>query len=181
MRAGYALPNRRWLVTSLAPLLAATLFGWHTDTLAAAANGKKFKDWQVRCETYKDKAQKSFDQCHIFQAWHHKSQKVLILHMAVAYPPANPSRAVAVMTMPLGIYLPAGVKIRVDDGVSRDLVFERCEPVGCKAGFPVEDDVLNEFKKGLNAYVTFSDMRRKPLTIKVSLRGFSAAIRALKP
>ena len=181
MAAGYRHLCVRWLRITLGVLLTATSLGWHGGASAAAANGKKFKDWQVRCETYKDKEKQNFDQCHIFQAWHHKSQKVLILHMAIAYPPANPTRPVAVMTMPLGIYLPAGVKIRVDDGVSRDLAFERCEPVGCKAGFPVESEVLREFRKGLNAYVTFSDMRRKPLTIKVSLRGFSAAMKALKP
>lgn len=180
MRAGYRHFWLRSFGYGIASLIVAASLSWSTPATAAAANGKKFKDWQVRCETYKDKEKKNFDQCHIFQAWHHKTQKVLILHMAIAYPPANPARAVAVMTMPLGIYLPAGAKIRVDEGVSRNLAFERCEPVGCKAGFSVEGAILKEFKKGLDAYITFSDMRRKALTIKVSLRGFSAAMKALK-
>lgn len=181
MRAGHGHYYLRVFGTSIAMLVVAASLSWGAPAAAAAANGKKFKDWQVRCETYEDKEKKRFDQCHIFQAWHHKTQKVLILHLAIAYPPANPTRAVAVMTMPLGIYLPAGAKVRVDEGISRDLTFERCEAVGCKAGFPVQGAILKEFTEGLNAYVTFSDMRRKALTIKASLRGFSAALKALKP
>ncbi|MEM7407037.1 MAG: invasion associated locus B family protein [Pseudomonadota bacterium] len=144
------------------------------------APGQKFKDWTLRCEDFKRSDGEAFKQCHIFQDWKHKDKKLRILHVAVAYPPNSPERAVAVLTMPLGIFLPAGVKIKVDEGELRSLVVERCEPVGCKAGFPVTPDQLLEFKKGLKAFVTFHDMRRKPVTVPVSLRGFTKALAALK-
>jgi invasion protein IalB len=168
---------------SFSGLLALTLglvLTAHSALALGAEDGKKFKDWTIRCEQYKRPKGKDFEQCHIFQDWKHKEQKLRILHMAVAYPPNSPGRAVAVLTMPLGIYLPGGVKIKIDEGELRDLVVERCEPVGCKAGFPVDPGVLAELKKGVKAYVTFQDMRRKPVTVPVSLRGFTAGLGALK-
>lgn len=146
----------------------------------AVEDGTKYKDWTVRCEQYKRKQGDDFEQCHIFQDWKHKEQKLRILHIAVAYPPKNGGRAVAVLTMPLGIFLPAGVKFKIDEGELRNLQIERCEPVGCKAGFPVDAGVLKDLKKGLKAFVTFQDMRRKPVTVPVSLRGFTAGLNSLK-
>lgn len=147
---------------------------------AAPKDGEKFKDWTVRCEQFKDQKQKSFTQCHIFQDLKHRTRGIRLLHMAVAYPPQRSQQAVGILTMPLGVYLPAGVKLQIDKRAPVAVVFERCEPVGCKAGFPLEERMLRALKKGAKANITFHDMRRKPVTIPVSLRGFTAALRSLK-
>ena len=147
---------------------------------AAPKDGEKFRDWTVKCEQFKDRNDRKFTQCHIFQDLKHKDRGIRLLHMAVAYPPNSPKQPVGILTMPLGVYLPAGVTMQVDKRDPVKLVFERCEPVGCKAGFPIEDSMLNAFRKGAQARITFHDMRRQSVTIPVSLRGFTAAFNSLK-
>jgi len=44
-------------------------------------------------------------------------------------------RNVAVVSVPLGVYLPAGLELRVDGGKARRAVFEACNLTGCHAGF----------------------------------------------
>ncbi len=161
--------------------------------LAQTKNGAKHKDWTLRCEQFKKEDGKAFEQCHMFQDWRHKERKLRILHMAVAYPPQQPDQAVAVLTMPLGIYLPLGIKIQIDKGETINVPIERCETWegadtegkkkidgGCKAGIQLKEELLNSLKRGNKAFITFHDKRRTPVTVPVSLSGFTAGLRALK-
>lgn len=144
-------------------------------------HGKRFKDWTLRCEVVPvDDAGQTAQQCHMFQDWQHEERQLRILHIAIAYPRQQPDQAVAVLTTPLGVYLPAGIQMQIDDGKPQKFVIERCEPVGCKTGFPLDETLLNALRRGAKANVSFADMRRQPLTVPVSLNGFTAALRALQ-
>ncbi|MEM7504921.1 MAG: invasion associated locus B family protein, partial [Pseudomonadota bacterium] len=68
--------------------------------------------------------------------------------------------------------------VLVDVGRVSDLNYIRQDNGHLAIG--VTRDQLAEFKKGLQAFVTFHDMRRKPVTVPVSLRGFTKALAALK-
>ena len=69
--------------------------------------------------------------------------------------------------------------IQVDDGEIHSFEIERCLQSGCKAGFPLAEDMVRSFKRGLVAEVVMRDASRRPITIPVSLRGFTAAYQAL--
>ncbi|MCZ7598248.1 MAG: invasion associated locus B family protein [Gammaproteobacteria bacterium] len=86
---------------------------------------------------------------------------------------------IAVFTFPLGIYLPAGAAIRVDEGEPVRLEIERCINRGCQSAVALEPAQLETFKAGREAIVTIGRDREQAVDLRVSLSGFSAAYDAL--
>ncbi len=85
-----------------------------------------------------------------------------------------------VLTLPLGIFLPPGVVLKVDEGQQYDAPIKICTAKGCDAGIPLDDELLWLMKAGLVARVAFMDgTARNQITVPVSLAGFSAAFRTL--
>ena len=78
--------------------------------------------------------------------------------------------------MPLGVYLPPGLTLQVDDGQVYKMAIEICGPKGCRVRFSFDDNLLNLFKFGSAAIVTFSGTDQKPIRISVSLKGFTLAL-----
>lgn len=146
-------------------------------TSMAAKDGQIYKDWKIQCA--KDKAGNSSDYCHIFQNLVSKEGDKRILHIAVGYAPGHKDPAV-IITMPLGLSLPPGVTIQVDENQSKRFPFQACFQTGCQVGFPLDNVILNQYKSGNKAIITFFDLKRQSIKIPVSLSGFSAAIKALK-
>lgn len=190
--SGHSRPRGRHPALALAVLLGALCATTATAQRRADAptepaassstnplHGQVFQDWTVRCEAVPASDGQTYEQCHMYQDWQEEDRQLRILHIAVAYPRQQPDQAVAVMTLPLGVYLPPGVTVQIDQGTPIKVAIERCEAVGCKAGFALEEQVLAAMRRGVKANVTFSDLRRQPLTIPVSLRGFTAGLRAL--
>ncbi len=173
-------PHRLRLCHGIPPALPITLLIILLSAQAVHArpvNGKSYENWTVRCEVPKDGKQ---EQCFIFQNLVLKEGGQRVLHMAIGYIPGR-DEPVALITMPLGISLPPGGRIVIDDGEPIRFQIERCEPVGCRAGLTLKDKLLTAFKKGLKATITFMDGSRRPIDVPLSLKGFTAGLKALKP
>ncbi len=179
-RAAYRGMARRPKRRALPALLAAVL-----GVLALAAgpaagqpsDGQTFKDWRVRCEQGQGAEPR---QCHIFQTVVVSRTEQPILYVAVGYPPGGAGGAVVFITLPLGVHLPSGVTLRVDDGGPVALTLEHCDQGGCHARLRLERAQVASFRAGLVAYVGFRDGLGQPLSIPVSLKGFTAALKTLR-
>ncbi len=147
------------------------------EPAAAPSEPQVFKDWRVQCET-PEGAEKH---CHMFQNVVLKEDGRQLLHIAVGHVPDQERQIVAILTLPLGIALPPGVSLQVDDAEPMRLPVEHCIPQGCRVLLPVDDNLLGAMKAGTLAKVTFNDATRQPIGVPVSLSGFTAAFNALKP
>ncbi len=165
------------------PLLAMVLLwqlsaeGLAADETSATNAGepRMFRDWKLECQR-PEGANKEV--CQISQDIVFKKNKRPLLHVAVGYP-ANDNKPVAIFNLPLGISLPPGIILSVDQGEQEQLPIEHCLPAGCRAYLSLDQKRLAAFKKGLEAQVTFHDLTRRPVTVPVSLRGFTAGFKAL--
>ncbi len=135
-----------------------------------------FKDWRIQCE----KPEGSAEHCHMFQGRVLKEDGKRLLHIAVGYSPTQDDQVIAILTLPLGISLPPGVSLQVDDGEPLTLEVEHCIPQGCRVLLQLDDKLLGAMKAGNQATVTFRDVSRQPVGVPVSLSGFTAALKALK-
>lgn len=160
------------LVTALALILG--LFG--ASSTYAAKTGDTFKDWKIQCETPKPEVGEI---CHAFQNLTMKEGGQRVLHIAVGYLPEK-ENPVAIFTLPLGMALPPGVQLQVDEGEKVRFPIEVCTPDGCRAGLEVKPKLMKILKAGSKAKVTFANMQRQGLTVPVSLKGFTAAMNSLK-
>ena len=85
----------------------------------------------------------------------------------------------AVIFVPVGVRLPPGIRIQVDDRPQRVIPFEVCDSETCQARAILEGDLLEEFKAGMTGQVNFQNAAGRPRTVPISLKGFTAALRAL--
>ena len=82
--------------------------------------------------------------------------------------------------LPLGISLPPGTFLKIDQGEERRVPVERCESQGCRIELLLDDDLLARLKAGSRATVGFhvydGQGKRPRVDVPISLIGFSAAL-----
>lgn len=160
----------RWLA------LLLVLIGMPVESIAGPENGKAYENWTIRCDN-KNAAKE--ERCYIFQNLVLREGGQRVLHIAIGYLP-DTEQPVALLTLPLGISLPPGARIQIDSNEALRFNIERCETNGCRAGFSLNEDILNQFRKGLEARIVFHDGARRPISVPLSLRGFTAGLSALR-
>ena len=87
---------------------------------------------------------------------------------------------VALVQLPLGLNLPVGAKLQVDDGKSVDLQFQTCENRGCYASTPIAPELLTAMKSGKQLKVAFQNLAKETVTIPMPLADFAAAYDKIK-
>jgi invasion protein IalB len=134
---------------------------------------RQIKDWVVRCS--KEAAAPDCEM--IQQRQDDQGQTVLAVAVGRVANTANPGMLII---LPLGIWLPPGVVLKVDEGEEIPVRIERCERRGCQVELLLEPDVLKLLKAGTQANVLFQiyDENGEPQVVGVpfSLLGFTAAL-----
>jgi invasion protein IalB len=87
---------------------------------------------------------------------------------------------VALVQLPLGLNLPAGVKLQVDDGKMIDMQIQTCENRGCYSNAPVSPELLATLKSGKQLKVAFQNLNKEVITIPMPLTDFAAAYDKIK-
>jgi invasion protein IalB len=144
---------------------------------AALEEGKRFQDWTIGCEKLTDQANAQ-ERCFIYQTVVNNETDQPVLQIAIGYLPGDEKPA-AILTVPLGVALPPGMGVSVDDGDVIRIPYERCVPKGCIAGIPLNDEVIGRFKRGLKAKVLLHDGTRQ-VALPVSLKGFTKGFDSLR-
>lgn len=158
------------------PAAIAALLLLPLAVAAAPKDGAQFEDWKTACET----SAENKTTCHIFQRITMKDSGKQLLHVAVGYP--KPDEApVAVFTLPLGIALPPGLMLKIEDGEPTRMPLTVCVPDGCRAGLKLNAELINAMRKGQQATLTFASIEGKAFNIPVSLKGFGAGVASLHP
>ena len=166
----------------LAGLAAIALLGLAPAAAAQEAAAEAgfedevYQDWRVRCE---EAGEDGPGRCFMFQNLVLREGNRQLLNLAIGFPQED-GPAVGILMLPLGIALPPGVQIQIDEGEPVRIQFEHCISAGCRAPFPLEEGLVESMKAGKQAKVTFYDASRRPVELPVSLAGFTAAYEALK-
>jgi invasion protein IalB len=104
-------------------------------------------------------------------------QLIVLVNIRV---PSDTRAPVALVQLPLGLNLPAGAKLQIDDGKAADLQIQTCENRGCYASTPVAADTLAALKSGKQLKVSFQTMTKETITIPMPLGDFAAAYDKIK-
>lgn len=127
--------------------------------------------WGTRCTTA---ARDGTLDCAIEQRMFLTQTGQLIAVVTVRVP-ADTRSPVMMIQVPLGLFLPAGIKLSVDGGAEEALPLQTCEANGCYAGGQVSEALLTSLKRGTTLSLTFENLQRQPVTVPVQLTGFTAA------
>lgn len=94
--------------------------------------------------------------------------------------PADTRTPVMMIQLPLGLFLPAGVELQVDQNKTIELPLQTCDASGCYAGTPVTADVLGQFQKGKSLRIGFKNLSQSKIDLTMPLPGFAAAYEGIK-
>jgi invasion protein IalB len=134
-----------------------------------------FGDWQLRCET---PAGAKNEQCAIVQNVAAEDRPNLTLLVIVLKTADGKSRLLRVAA-PLGVLLPAGLGLKIDQNDVGRAGFVRCLATGCIAEVVLEDPLINQFKMGGTATFIVFQTPEEGIGIPVSLGGFAQAFDSL--
>jgi invasion protein IalB len=94
--------------------------------------------------------------------------------------PSETRKPVTMIQLPVGLFLPAGVDIDVDGDMAQNFPFQTCNANACFVGFPLSDQLLKRMHNGGKFNVTFQYLNKKPVTLPMSLEGFTDAYARIK-
>lgn len=79
-----------------------------------------------------------------------------------------------ILKLPLGLHIPSGIKIGIDDDALIDAKLITCRNDGCEAAFGASEEVVGYFKRGrqMSVVITKSSTRKR-LALNYSLMGFT--------
>jgi invasion protein IalB len=138
---------------------------------AAAAQGvvkKKTGDWELRCETPPGAAH---EQCALLQSVAAEDKPNINLVVIVLKTADGKSRLLRVIA-PLGVLLPSGLGLKIDNTDVGRAGFVRCLPTGCVAEVVMEDKLIDEMKNGKNATFIIFQTPEEGIGIPLALAGF---------
>ena len=168
-------PWRRGAGPALAGLIAVSCAGGAAPAAAQGVVRSTFGDWQLRCET---PAGAQAEQCALVQNVAAEDRPHLTLLVIVLKTADGKSRLLRVV-VPLGVVLPSGLGLKIDNVDVGRAGFGRCLTTGCVAEVSMEDTLLGQLKSGKQATFIVFQTPEEGVGIPVSLEGFGPGFDAL--
>lgn len=153
----------------MAVLVAATCL--FASTLSASAQGairSVHGDWQIRCETPPG-AQN--EQCALFQSVVAEDRASVGITVLVLKTADQKTRLMRVQA-PLGVLLPAGLGLKVDNVDVGRAGFVRCLQRGCYAEVVMDDELIKKLRSGQTATFFIFQTPEEGIGFPLSLKGF---------
>jgi invasion protein IalB len=138
----------------------------------AAAQGavkSVHKDWQIRCDT--PPGAKS-QQCALIQSVTAADRANIGLTVIVLKTADQKSRLMRVVA-PLGVLLPSGLGLKIDNADIGRAGFVRCLPNGCIAEVVMDDKLLQKLRTGKTATFIIFQTPEEGIGFPMSLAGFA--------
>src|SRR5690242_10987946 len=157
------------IAAALAPLLAA--FVALAPAAPAHAQGavkSVHGDWQIRCDTPPG-AQS--EQCALMQSVTAEDRPNIGLTVIVLKTSDQKSRLMRVVA-PLGVLLPSGLGLKIDNQDVGRAGFVRCLPSGCVAEVVMDDNLIKQLRNGQTSTFIIFQTPEEGIGFPMSLKGF---------
>ena len=156
---------------ALASLALVATLGLSAPASAQGAVKGKYGDWEMRCETPPGASR---EQCAIIQSVAAEDKPNINLVVIVLKTADGKSRLLRVIA-PLGVLLPAGLGLKIDQIDVGRAGFVRCLPSGCIAEVVMEDKLIDQMGTGQSATFIIFNTPEEGVGIPLALTGFKDA------
>ena len=162
-----ALGGLRWLA---ALALVFTLASAPAERAVAQGAVKSVhKDWQIRCDTPPGAKN---EQCALIQSVTAEDRANVGLTVIVLKTADLKSRLMRVVA-PLGVLLPSGLGLKIDQADVGRAGFVRCLPNGCIAEVVMDDELIKKLRTGETATFIIFQTPEEGIGFPLSLAGFA--------
>jgi invasion protein IalB len=164
----------------LRPIGAIAAVALSCGLLAGAARAQgvvkaKHGDWELRCETPPGAAK---EQCALLQSVAAEDKPNINLVVIVLKTADGKSKLLRVIA-PLGVLLPSGLGLKIDDVDVGRAGFVRCLPTGCVAEVVMEQKLIDQMKAGKNGTFIIFQTPEEGVGIPLVLDGFKDGFESL--
>jgi invasion protein IalB len=163
------------------PLAAALAGAAMTAAMAAAATAVScgpaaaqgavrsvHGDWQIRCETPPGA---QTEQCALMQSVTAEDRPNVGLTVIILKTSDQKSRLMRVVA-PLGVLIPSGLGLKIDNADVGRAGFVRCLPNGCVAEVVMDDNLINQLRNGQTSTFIIFQTPEEGIGFPMSLKGF---------
>jgi invasion protein IalB len=140
------------------------------DALAQGQVKNTYGEWQMRCET---PAGAQADQCALVQSVQAEDKPDITL-IVVALKTADKKSRLLRVIAPLGVLLPSGLGLKIDQTDVGRAGFVRCTPTGCIAEVVMDDELIGKLRNGQSATFIVFQTPEEGIGIPITLQGFGA-------
>jgi invasion protein IalB len=166
---GSLRPIAAMLFASVLLALGATiLLAAGGEALAQGAVRSVHGDWQIRCDTPPG-AQN--EQCALMQSVTAEDRPNVGLTVIVLKTADQKSRLMRVVA-PLGVLLPSGLGLKIDNNDVGRAGFVRCLPNGCVAEVVMEEKLIEQMRNGQTSTFIIFQTPEEGIGFPMSLKGF---------
>jgi invasion protein IalB len=149
-------------------IVLSSLLAVEPQAFAQGAVRSVHGDWQIRCETPPG-AQN--EQCALFQSVIAEDRANVTLTVVVLKTADQKSRLMRVVA-PLGVLLPSGLGLKIDQTDVGRAGFVRCLQRGCYAEVVMDDNLLKQLRSGQTATFIIFLTPEEGIGFPMSLKGF---------
>jgi invasion protein IalB len=135
----------------------------------------KFSDWDLRCDTPPGAENQ---QCVIMQFVTAEDRENVGLSVVVMKTADKQARILRVLA-PLGVLLPRGLGLRIDETDMGTTGFIRCLPNGCVSEVLMDDTLIEQLRNGKQAMFIIFQTPEEGIGVPISLAGFGEGFDAL--
>src|SRR6201995_2747100 len=153
-------------------LATALVLGGSTAVEAQGAVRSTHGDWQIRCDTPPG-AQS--EQCALIQSVVAEDRSNAGLTVIVLKTADQKSRLMRVVA-PLGVLLPSGLGLKLDNQDVGRAGFVRCLPNGCVAEVVMDDKLLGQLKTAKTATFIIFETPEEGIGFPLSLNGLAGRV-----
>jgi invasion protein IalB len=127
------------------------------------------QDWQIRCDTPPGAHS---EQCALIQSVTSADHANVGLTVIVLKTADQKSRLMRVVA-PLGVLLPSGLGLKIDNADIGRAGFVRCLPNGCIAEVVMDDELIKKLRGGQTATFIIFQTPEEGIGFPMSLKGFA--------
>jgi invasion protein IalB len=160
--------TRSWRLVAYAWLAAFVVTALPSHAFAQGAVKSVHGDWQIRCETPPG-AQS--EQCALFQSVVAEDRANVGITVLVLKTADQKARLMRVQA-PLGVLLPAGLGLKIDNADVGRAGFVRCLPRGCYAEVVLDDALVSKLRSGQTATFFIFQTPEEGIGFPLGLKGF---------
>ena len=149
---------------------------WITPAFAVGGIVKgSFGDWSIRCE---QQPGANTEQCALVQNVTAQDRPNLSMAVLVLNSSGGSERILRVV-LPLGVLIPSGLGLRIDETDIGKTGFVRCLLAGCIAEVTMDSALIDRFKTGQTALFIIFQGPNDGIGIPISLANFAEGLAAL--
>ncbi|RUX73475.1 invasion associated locus B family protein [Mesorhizobium sp. M7A.F.Ca.US.006.04.2.1] len=165
-----------WLALATGPALAEDAKPAQPKPAESNAKPADANPWAMNCSSGSATTEL---QCQLSQNLTEAKTGQRVLTVTVRRDNGNGSLAM-LLALPHGLFLPSGASFQIDQGQKTTIAIQTSDQNGAYAATPLSADLIKAMKSGTNLNIGMESVTRKPVTIPVSLAGFTAAVAKLE-